>query len=386
MAGSPCDVVVVGAGPAGAATAIALRRHGLSVTMLARSRRARFRIGETVPADIRAPLERLGAWAGFCEQGHLPSTGTASAWGTAELASSDAMTHALGGGWHLDRARFDALLCREAEWRGAELRAGTRLVSLGGGEDEWSVRAVAEREEQVEIRTRFLVDATGRAASVARRLGARRLCHDRLVCAYAVLDAERPAEDGRSLVESCEDGWWYATPLPEGRALAGFFTEPETCRRRGYASPAPWHTALEATRHVFDHLGGPPRRSRISLAASTPHCLDRPAGVDWLAVGDAAASYDPLASSGLTFALRSGEEAASAIVQRGAGERGAPARFARTVQERFTVYLLQRRDYYALETRWPDAPFWARRSLPSRPSRRATEDVLTSSSIGGSRR
>jgi len=124
---------------------------------------------------------------------------------------------------------------------------------------------------------------------------------------------------------------------------------------------------LRATRHVFRHLGRPPTPSRIALAAATPHCLDRPAGVDWLAVGDAAASYDPLASSGLTLALRSGEEAASAIVKRRAGERSAPARFARTVQERFTEYLVQRRDYYALETRWPGSPFWARRSLPARP-------------------
>jgi flavin-dependent dehydrogenase len=99
----------------------------------------------------------------------------------------------------------------------------------------------------------------------------------------------------------------------------------------------------------------------IALAASTPHCLDRPAGVDWLAVGDAAASYDPLASSGLTLALRSGEQATSAIVLRQAGERTAAARYGRALQERFTDYLLQRREYYSLETRWPGSPFWERR-------------------------
>ena len=363
MAGTRRDVVVVGAGPAGAATAIGLRRQGLSVTVLERSREPRFRIGETVPADLRPALERLGAWAGFCEQGHLASTGTASAWGTAELMSSDALMQALGGGWHLDRARFDMLLAREAARQGADVRTGVRLSGIAAGDDgEWSVHAAGAGGERVTIGARFVVDATGRAATVAHRLGARRLCHDRLVCAHAVLVPERPpAVDGRSLVESGEDGWWYGTALPGQRALAAFFTDPETCRLHAYSSPERWHDALRATRHVFRHLGCPPRPARIALAASTPHCLDRPAGVDWLAVGDAAASYDPLASAGLTLALRSGEEAAAAIARRRAGERTAPARYGRAVQERFTGYLLQRRELYALETRWPGSPFWERR-------------------------
>lgn len=362
MAGAACDVIVVGAGPAGVATAIGLCRRGLSVKVLERASPPRFRIGETVPADIRSPLERIGAWDGFCKQGHLPSTGTASAWGTAELASSDAMRQALGGGWHLDRARFDALLRGEAERQGADLRTGTRIVDLAGGDDGWSLRAIDEGEE-AEIRARFLVDATGRPAAIARRLGARRLCHDRLVCAYAVLDGAR-AEDGRNLVESCEDGWWYGTPLPDDRALAGFFTDAPTSR--AYSSPMRWHAALTATAHVFRHLGRPECPSGVTRIASTPHCLDRPAGIDWLAVGDAAASYDPLASSGLTLALRSGEDAASAIVRRLAGRRDALAGFARTVQARFTGYLVQRRAYYALETRWQDSPFWATRFSASR--------------------
>jgi flavin-dependent dehydrogenase len=362
VAGTRCDVVVVGAGPAGAATAIGLRRQGLSVTVLERSREPRFRIGETVPADLRPPLERLGAWEGFREQGHLASTGTASAWGSAQLMSSDALMQALGGGWHLDRARFDALLAREAGRQGADVRAGVRLVGIADGDaGEWSVHAAGPGDERATIGASFLVDATGRAATVARRLGARRHCHDRLVCAHAVLEPERPAVDGRSLVESGEDGWWYGTPLPGQRALAGFFTDPGTCRRRAYSSPERWHDALRATRHVFRHLGCPPRPSRIALAASTPHCLDRPAGVDWLAVGDAAASYDPLASAGITLALRSGEEAAAAIALRRDGERAAPARYGRAVQERFTGYLLERRSLYALETRWPASPFWGRR-------------------------
>jgi flavin-dependent dehydrogenase len=355
MGSARCDVVIVGAGPAGAATATALVRRGLSVTVLERRREPASRIGETVPEDIRPPLERLGAWPDFCAQGHLPSSGTASAWGTADLLLSR------GGGWHLDRGRFDALLMHIAQRAGAELRMGASVRAIGGDGDDWIVRAVDGQQRPVDVRAGFLVDATGRAAAVAQRLGAARLRHDRFVCAHAQVEPGGEAIGARSLVETVSDGWWYATPLPGGRALAGVFTDPVVCRRRGYGTPERWHEALRSTLYVYRALGSPPRPRRVRLAASTPHCLDRPAGVDWLAVGDAAASYDPLASAGLTLAVRAGEEAATAIVARRDGDRHALAHHARAVQERFTTYLLQRRELYARERRWPRSPFWASR-------------------------
>jgi 2-polyprenyl-6-methoxyphenol hydroxylase-like FAD-dependent oxidoreductase len=59
------DAVIVGAGPAGLATAIALRAHDVSVCVLEREPQARARIGETVPGDLGGALHALGAWDGF---------------------------------------------------------------------------------------------------------------------------------------------------------------------------------------------------------------------------------------------------------------------------------------------------------------------------------
>jgi flavin-dependent dehydrogenase len=219
------------------------------------------------------------------------------------------------------------------------------------------------------LRARFLVDATERAATVARRLGAGRLCDDRLVCAYAVVEGRAP--EPRSLVESTREGWWYATPLPGRRALAGFFTDPHACRAGGYARPGPWHDALRATRHVWALLEQPARPARVRVAAATPHCLDRAGGDAWVVVGDAATSYDPLASAGLTHALRSACDAADALMDRARGDTGALDRYSRSEHRRFVGYCVQRRAYYGLETRWPESDFWQRRSGPKRSRGRA---------------
>jgi flavin-dependent dehydrogenase len=344
-----CDAVVVGAGPAGAATALHLRRRGLRIVVLERARPGRFRIGETVPADIRAPLERLGLWPDFVAQGHLPSAGRASAWGTDVLAIDDAFRHPLGSGWHIDRTSFDALLVDAARQAGVEVRTATAGPIASSLDDRWSVEAGGLR-----VRARLLVDATGRSAAVARRLGARRLVADRLLSAYAVLSASLPL--ARSVVEAFEDGWWYVAPLPDGRTLAAMFTDPRVCQARGYGRPGSWRRALLATAHVASIAGAAPPAS-IRLVSATPHCLDRSAGVEWIAVGDAAAAYDPLSSSGLTVALLSAEAAATALACGGAALRT----YSEAVHLRFVGYATERRAWHRVEGRWPTSQFWCLR-------------------------
>jgi len=73
------DVLVVGGGPAGTATALALRRYGFNVVVLERSDYKNTRIGETLLPAIREPLVNLGLWELFLSDSHLPSFGIHSA-------------------------------------------------------------------------------------------------------------------------------------------------------------------------------------------------------------------------------------------------------------------------------------------------------------------
>jgi 2-polyprenyl-6-methoxyphenol hydroxylase-like FAD-dependent oxidoreductase len=160
-------------------------------------------------------------------------------------------------------------------------------------------------------------------------------------------------------VEALRDGWWYSAPLPDGALMAVWLTDAEELRGRDPARA--WLTALTSASHtrvrVLAHA--PPQRIHVRSARSA--CLDRAAGPGWLAVGDAALCRDPLSSSGLALALAGGEQAALAVDAHARGHASALPEHDAAVQRELARYLATRAGYYRLETRWPDAPFWARR-------------------------
>ena len=88
------------------------------------------RIGETLPARVRPLLEELELRDAFVAQGHVPSHGIRSAWGTSELLDRPSLLDAYGDGWHVDRARFDALLASSAQGALAAQEARTAADAL----------------------------------------------------------------------------------------------------------------------------------------------------------------------------------------------------------------------------------------------------------------
>ena len=99
------------------------------------------------------------------------------------------------------------------------------------------------------------------------------------------------------------------------------------------------------------------------IAPANTSRLNAVAGPGWLAVGDAAVSFDPLSSQGIMSALEAAFAAAEAIA---AGGDAPLARYAATVTGRYRNYLVERAQYYGAERRWPDSQFWQRRQLHTR--------------------
>jgi len=355
-------VAVIGAGPAGASAALALARLGIAVLAVEPGQR-RPAFGETLPPAARPLLERLGLRDAIEREGFLRTVGNWSAWGHAEPWGRDFLFDRHRHGWHLDRRRFDALLRRAAEAAGARLRRGAALADAapraGCGFDlTFADRAGGGMTVQL------VIDASGRAARFARALGVRRRAIDRLVgiAGYVVQHHDAPVEPATTLVEAMETGWWYSTPLPQARLAAVFMTDADLARdgvrridswlERLASAPL---TGARAARYGAG-LAGPP----AVLPASSAR-LDRLGGRDWLAIGDAACTYDPLASQGLTAAMRSGLEAAAACAERLAGRCDALADAAERQSQAWDKYTAERTKYYGQERRWPMAAFWRRR-------------------------
>jgi flavin-dependent dehydrogenase len=363
-----CEVVVLGGGPAGAVAAITLVRAGRSVVVIEKSHYEQPRIGETLPPSARPLLVGLAVWEPFLAAGHIPSPGVLSVWGEEELYQTHFIFNPYGQGWHLDRERFDRMLAQAAKQAGARLYCGAEVTSclpLAG--DGWQV-AFTSSGHQYQLRAAFLIDATGRAAVLARRQGAKRVNADRLVGLASVLVARSRESDcpeiecdSCTLVEACADGWWYSAFLPGRRLMAAYMTDADLLRRHRGAWDAFWQARLQQTIHTRLRLCAFDLQAVPRVVAANSSRLDCVSGRSWLAVGDAAMAFDPLSSQGLVRALASGIRAGEALNGHFAGDLGAMREYDIAGNDVFREYWRLRAVYYGREQRWPQSVFWKRR-------------------------
>ena len=355
------NVAIVGGGPAGAVAALSLARSGIDVALFDSAKR-HGQVGETLPPAIRPVLDGLGLRAAMAAEGHLPSVGSWSAWGGAEPWGHDHMFNRFGHGWHIDRRRFDAWLREAARAAGARLVLGASVVAsdrlAGGG---FRLRLSDGQEITVPI----VLDAGGRGAGFARQRGVKRCMLDRMIAlvGQVVRRADAGPEPAATLVEATEAGWWYSAPLPQDRLVIAFMTDADLARGIGVSSES-WLRRLAASACTGERalrygagLAGPP----LVVPASSSR-LDRFGDADWLAIGDAAATQDPLSSEGILVAMESGLDGASAVAQVLRGDRDGLAAAAARRETRWLGYLDQLGHHYAMERRWPGAPFWRRRN------------------------
>lgn len=371
------------------AAALTLLRHTRRrVLVVERGDYAGFRIGETVSPSLQPLLVYLGVWERFLGDGHWPALGTSAAWGGPGLSSREYLFTGRGNGWHLDRRRFDAMLAAAVRAAKARVLTGARLADCSRVADgRWQLAIVDRAGKRTACRAHFLVDATGRASALARRIGARRRCFDLLVGVAAVFapPAAGPAMH-HTLVESCAAGWWYSAPLPSGRTVVVLMTDSDLARALRAGRARDWRRLLAATRATAQGVAGralalPPR-----ILPASSQLLEPAAGPGWIAAGDAAVSFDPLAAIGIGHALTSGIHAARAAHEALAVGAPAGATLAspgalvaghdEQLSRAMSRYLELRRSFYAIERRWPDEPFWARRQGPS-PARHPPRPAAT---------
>ncbi|HSS49840.1 MAG TPA: NAD(P)/FAD-dependent oxidoreductase [Thermoanaerobaculia bacterium] len=361
-------MAIIGGGPAGAAAALMLARAGRRVLLADQTPGdLDFKIGEGLPPAARPLLRDLGALEPFLDDGHLPSFGNESSWGSGTPRIHDFIRDPNGHGWHLDRVRFDAMLRRLAQEAGAELWAPARLRGFSreaGG--AWRL-SIGPAEKEQETRAGWLVDATGRAAYVARQLGAKTAYDDRQV-AFTALFAPRPGEpedhDSLTRVESAPDGWWYTALLPGKRRVVAFLTDADLEAARAAAQPAGFDELLAQTHNVRSRLatGGYRRLAAPRGGPAASARLIPGHGDGWVAIGDAALAFDPLSSQGILTALYGGLRAARSIESELAGTRGSVKGFSEDLHRVHEAYRRNRLAIYAEEKRWAERDFWRRRN------------------------
>lgn len=350
------DVAIVGAGPAGSAAALALLRRGARVALIERRRKYEDRMGESLAGVASEALRELGVWESFQTLEQRPSHVHRAAWG-GRLEKRQNIWRRFGPDLHLDRACFDELLLEAARARGAAVfrPATVRRPASGAGS---RCLVVSQAADEFEVAARWHIDATGRAASLMRAFGAQRHEIDRLI--GVARRFERGAREPSTLVEAAADGWWYSAPQPGGRMIALFVTDGDS-PARATRSELDWSRWLESAPLTRRHLEGATPLGAARTYLATPALLDWDPEKGAVPVGDAALSFDPIAAEGLCFALRSGIEAAAALL----GVRGSLAAYRDGVRGIFATHLARRERIYASERKLCPTPFWQRARGPT---------------------
>jgi flavin-dependent dehydrogenase len=278
------------------------------------------------------------------------------------LTAKDFILSPAGPAWRVDRARFDDALLAAARSCGATVDVGFQRVTARRVGTGWRIDARGSTEART-VECRFVVDATGRAAAIARANGARWLGRDRVVALMGSLEP-RPmthvSADDVLLVESVPGGWWYSLVIPKGNLVATFVTDADLVRVGSTTPFRAFMEALDATEFTRLRAAGFVHSS-LRVRNAGAGCLDRAVGPGWMAVGDAASTIDPLSGTGIAKALQGAIMGADAIDDALSGNEAGLKSYARRLHTEFETARRVGASYYDCERRWSERPFWRRR-------------------------
>ena len=376
------DVVIIGAGPAGAATAITLASLGQRVLLVDEQAVAKSKLGESLPP---ASVDIVSHFLGELDSpngnsiGLYKTAGNISTWASDQLDHADFFFTATGFGLCIDRLAFDEALRLRALAFGATLQRGfTFEVCSRSSEPGFNWNITLSSHSKVEHhRARYLVDCSGRRAVLGKMLGIPIIGNADGLFAYSQwFSSDTEDDDCFTRIEAVASGWWYSNRVPTGdskanKRLVVFYSDKDLPEGKRAGSLEGFNELLNETIQIAPLLkaGLYQPSGVIRGAPANSQRLQEFCGDAWMAVGDAAQAYDPLSSQGIDKALRTGSHAGHLIHYALTDEADNSLntdnqfiqQYSQQQQQLWDAYQSQRDYYYGIQTRWSDQPFWQRR-------------------------
>ena len=310
------DVIVIGGGPAGSATATMLVRKGWQVTVLEREQFPREHVGESLlPASIPI-LEELGALSAVENAGFLKKYGATMVWGSGDAPwswyfkeTSQRYPHS----YQVWRPQFDQILLDNAKAQGVTVLEGHQVTEvIFDGDEAVGVEFINQQGETGEAQCRFVVDASGQSTLLARHLESRQwdpFFQNLAVYAYFTGAEPLPDPDQNNIfIESYRYGWLWSIPLHTGRTSVGVVVDSATGQEGIQQNGAKvfLEAQLAQSNNTRAMLQNAKMESEPTVVRDWSYTAEKMYGPGYIMAGDAACFVDPLFSSGVHLALMSG--------------------------------------------------------------------------------
>lgn len=331
-------VVVIGGGPAGAVAGATLARAGHSVVICEQATFPRFKIGESLLPAGNAVLQAIGVWEKVERAGFVRKVGAdfESADGRAEVVTvfAKGLNPAAGYTYQVERSRFDQLLLEHAGACGAEVLQPVRVVETRPVPGGWTVTLSDGRV----LKTHYLIDASGRNAFLGRQEKVARasLPYTPKIAVYGHFRgvSRAPGErGGHIIITRWRNGWFWNIPIDETRTSVGLVAPSSELRALGGDPEGFFRAVAAAAPTLAARMKGAERLGPLHVTSDYTYAHTHFAGSRYFLAGDAACFIDPIFSSGVCLALKSGHEAGVALAE--ALQKGAPP-LSSKVQKTYT--------------------------------------------------
>ena len=326
MSRSEYDIVVIGGGPAGSAVSTLVADSGHRVGLFERERFPRFHIGESLIPETYWVLKRIGMLEKMQRSPFVKKYSVQFVNASGKLSAPfyfwDNKPHECSQTWQVVRSEFDQMLLDNAREHGVDAHEGVHVVEVLFEGDRASGVAIKDADgTRREIRAQVVVDASGQAALLQNRFKLRvwdPILNKGAIWTYwqgAYRDTGR--DEGATMVLQTENrnGWFWYIPQHDDTVSVGVVAPFDYLfKRRGANHEKTYHEEVDRCPAVKQRIHGANRATGYFVTRDYSYRSTRVAGDGWVLVGDAFGFLDPLYSSGVLLALKSGELAADAIL------------------------------------------------------------------------
>jgi flavin-dependent dehydrogenase len=329
---SEYDCIVMGGGPSGSTTAALVADRGYRVLLLERDVEPRRKVGESLMPETYWIFERLGVLEGLRHGPFVEKVGVQFVSSSGRESSPFLFTQhdprPCGRTWHVERAKFDQFLLDNATKKGVEVHRGARVLDVVfEGDRAVGVRlgepgASATGGEPQTIRAKVIVDATGQAGLLGARFAERKPNPKfRKAAIWGHFRGSRRdvIDDGVMTVcfrSQSNRSWFWHIPLSNDVVSIGCVSDADYFFRKDAGTPEEiFAQEVADCPAMTERLAGTELVAGLDVVKEYSYTTGKSSGDGWVLVGDSWGFIDPIYSSGVYFALKSGQLAADAIVE-----------------------------------------------------------------------